>query len=339
MKTVIYIVYYFGWWKRALNHMFKNIFYKNTMKKILSSILFTLLFIFWIVWVWIVWATNTQLETSVSKTQISVSDSLRFTIKLQWEDINWELSPTIAWIENFEIFSRQNSMSFQSINGETRGNLELILQLRPKKEGVYTLWPVELLLWNEILKDDTIYEIQVWDTSTSVQNWQTKLWYSFWEKNNTIKLPELRGLQEEKNSQYIIWWMFWIFFLIFFIFLIYLLKYIQAQGTQKSLKAEKTQEINVWEMSLKETYFWELSEDLDSQTFSEKYLLGVRRYLRDQGLKNAEHMTLSELKSEYIYQNSPLKDDFESCYYRLYRENLELSWEQKKSIIEHLISL
>ena len=87
-----------------------------------------------------VFAEN-SISLSSESSQVSLGEKFEVQVQIQTQD-SQIVDITIPGIENFDIFSTQQSQQVQIYNEQVRNQFTLILQLQPKADGNFSLGPI-----------------------------------------------------------------------------------------------------------------------------------------------------------------------------------------------------
>lgn len=301
------------------------------------------LFILWLTLPFSYVYANLSVEMRVSPSELRVWESLVLDVEISGREISWDIQSDIAWLENFQVFSRSQQVQFQSINWETNSSVLIRLQLEARESGTFTLGPSTIHIGENKYADDTEVEIQVLSETNINQGNQVSTTESreLWEGSNTTSHEtserELYGIIQEDTllskilSRY---WPYILILIILSIILTFMLRYLQSS---KKVIEKKTEIPHEEEKNIFEIYFWTLDIKDDSQLFLKKYLKSSEHYLteRNNSKQSYTPLTLDEMKEYKSFQTYVLRDDFETLY-RAYYSCKVLSDDDKKIYIENI---
>lgn len=269
--------------------------------------------------------------------QVQIDVSYSGSANISCDDID------IPGIEQIQIFSQSQGLSYQSINGNVQSfqkcsylgvfDAETALPIGPATlktaSGMLNTWTQDLL-----------------ETYSQTGNLNLPL---SWQEHQAN--PSAQNLSPENSSLEELLWnlhplrfqlpIFWIFLGIISFFLMFgAIAYMlfstsdEKKQWRNILEAEKSQK--------KESsflhYFQSLkkrAQDLSSQEFYRAALLGLRNIFSSQGIVSAQSASLFELQKQENFQNAPLKSIFEDLYEREYK-SIELSQREKEHILDEI---
>lgn len=314
------------------------------MKKI---ILFLLLQIFFIS---NLFAANIDINTD--KKIYEYNENITLNIEISSQDSFIPEINDIKWIDNFTQRWLRQSNSQSIVNSEVSNNFILTLILEPKSQWDLEIWPVEISIWDEIIKSEII-NISVKNNSENLnsinditentddsENTEEDT-YNLWNTQevdesswNNIEFIEAKKMNFDfKNFGFL-----WIFIFLFFIIFYFILdKFLSKNNLNKDIKNENTVEekvdINTLMLS-KIEILSEQSESLDKVEFYSKLSVIFREYFDDLWIKNSFIKTFEELKSDTI--DSKLFWMFEKSYYEEFNDEID-SLAQRKQIIMNIM--
>jgi len=234
------------------------------------------------------------IDVEVAEPNINLNQNLVLEIVVNASEI-WvqSIEFQIPGIENFDIFSRQQSEQYQNINGEVRREILYSLGLVPLSEWSFEIWPVTLLNTSEEIEDDEIITVNVW--SQALQNSRPSLPENTWEENIewVQEDSDIRGLRIPETPLWMWGIMLVLFFMSFYIVLSFLFENKKQWDTQKEqehTKEQDAQRIQKYFIDLR-TQIWILS----SKDFFRRYNVWVREMLFEAWYDSAKTDTLSEL--------------------------------------------
>jgi len=240
------------------------------------------------------------IDLQVDRTQISIEENILLEISVNASEINLQsVEFQIPGIENFDIFSRQQSERYQNINGEVSREILYTLSLTPVTEWVFSLWPIELVNTSEAFLDDEILSIQVSQESQLVIP-EDSLWEQVNSEESTIKwlrIPEISLLS--------LLFLCLLFFVSFYI----VLNLVFSSKKQKKVESlSKNREEDASEKIRK--YFLGLEKKigtLSSKDFFRRYNVWLREILFEAWYSSSKTDTLKELskhtgmKNQWVY--------------------------------------
>lgn len=283
------------------------------------------------------WVFADSIEISVDKKTLNVWETFVINIEnnIEWND--WVEFVSLWGIDNFDIFSRSQSIATQIINGESKSVKVLQLWVIAKEEWMFTLWPATYKIWNQIIESESV-EIQVWTdlkTKTVLEDKNDNLWIKDSEENNFIESKKLE-ISISKFS------FFWISIVVFFLVFYYILtKFFQSNQQWNNWKKEVE---NTEENILQNDKFLEKLEKLsleweylEKDEFYSQLNEIFREYFEYIWVENAFTKTLKELQDDNIPEK--VFAMFEKSYYEEFNENIDSSAQRKQMIMNFMLYL
>lgn len=283
------------------------------------------------------WVFADFIEISVDKKTLNVWEKFVINIEnnIEWND--WVEFVSLWGIDNFDIFSRSQSIATQIINGESKSVKVLQLWVIAKEEWMFTLWPATYKVWDQIIESESV-EIQVWTdvkTKTVLEDKNDNLWIKDSGENNFIDSKKLE-ISISKFS------FFWISIVVFFLVFYYILtKFFQSNQQWNNWKKEVE---NTEENILQNDKFLEKLEKLsleweylEKDEFYSQLNEIFREYFEYIWVENAFTKTLKELQNDNIPEK--VFAMFEKSYYEEFNENIDSSAQRKQMIMNFMLYL
>jgi hypothetical protein len=283
------------------------------------------------------WVFADSIEISVDKKTLNVWETFVINIEnnIEWND--WVEFVSLWGIDNFDIFSRSQSIATQIINGESKSVKVLQLWVIAKEEWMFTLWPATYKVWDQIIESESV-EIQVWTdvkTKTVLEDKNDNLWIKDSGENNFIDSKKLE-ISISKFS------FFWISIVVFFLVFYYILtKFFQSNQQWSNWKKEVE---NTEENILQNDKFLEKLEKLsleweylEKDEFYSQLNEIFREYFEYIWVENAFTKTLKELQNDNIPEK--VFAMFEKSYYEEFNENIDSSAQRKQMIMNFMLYL
>ena len=277
------------------------------MKKIIYSLL-----IGWLIFLNQVLAL--QVSLNVNQNTVNINQPFQLTVKII-SDKNWTIQiQWIKWLDNFEILWQSQYQSYSSnvvnINWQVKQQISttynVVLTLKPKKDGDFTLWPANIVFNWKVYKTNSIQIKVIWTKTTNIMlNQQNQVTYPKNTlntqptktnqpnlQNNTkkqVSFPENKNLvQQNKN--------YWLVILIISLILIWL-------AIIYYLLKNNNEQVNFLEDSQKEKESTTESEIINKKDdflsmIAEKY-----------NIKNIYSKTFSEIVEEIEQQWKEITDN------------------------------
>ena len=123
---------------------------------------------------------ETTINFSSDKKSYDIEDIIGLQVTITTDNI-WDNQISIKWAEAFQIISKRQSQNRLNINGNKQSSITLSLWLLAEKKGVYTLWPVSISAWGEVVLSNTIEVEVVWErimVNNKFDTIQKNLWNS-----------------------------------------------------------------------------------------------------------------------------------------------------------------
>ena len=104
-----------------------------------------------------VWSQNIQVSASIGRNTVGVHDQVQLVVRVSGENSNEAENPRLPELQDFSIVSGPNiGTQFQWINGKSSSSKSFTYILVPKKEGQFTIDPVEVRAGGKTYKTQAI---------------------------------------------------------------------------------------------------------------------------------------------------------------------------------------
>lgn len=211
----------------------------------------------------------------------------------------------IKWKENFELRGTSTQTSFQSINGKSKTQVQYTLSFVAKKEGSFTLWPVQIFSWTWVIKSGVL-NINVWQNFASIT------------PSNEDLPHDIFGVERPSFPYGWVWLIILVLvFLIAFYFFLsrYLFQEKIIQKKEEPVQPKEDLEIQyIREFQVLASWI----SNLDKNTFYWAFNETIRRYFEEKGLSDALTLTYDEIETNHFFRKYLL--DFAGLFARSYRE-------------------
>ena len=329
----------------------------------MKKLKFLIIFVFLIFWNYLAFAdlidpydnyssnqkiqTIEDLELKISDSKILIDDTFSLTIDLNlWDNAQaWDL--TIAWLENF--VQNWTSRSVQSYyqNWVWYTIYWISVNLMPKTEWTFTIWPAMIQVWNEIHTSNTV-EITV-ESVANMLNSQNDS--NDFEDENSEKSEnsedssiDSQNSSSDENSEFNPnAWQKNLSLMFLYVFLAIILILIIIYFLVKNKKSEIPEKIEkVPEISTKKYFLDKLKniqkKDLDSQEFCAEINNFTREIFSKSWVEKAETLTLKELQKNKNANSSLLESLKKTYYFEFNNQNFESSKDEIFSEIKKIIN-
>lgn len=280
------------------------------------------------------------IDVWVSEENITMGERVQLNISVNASEITLDaVQFEIPGIDSFDVFSQSQSESYSNINGEIQRSILYSLDIAPNTTGKFPLWPVILTTTSEVITDDAIITLQVWDvlsnlkTITPPSNEGEVVWIQDEQE------PDIKWLRIPELSPWIILVWFISFILLFYILLRSVLTLISKEETTPSSIPEISHS-DVREQYRK--YFIDLKKQvgsISSKDIFRRYNSGIRKILVWSWYSSAETDTLTQLLEKEGIWKQEIFQLFKKSYKYEYSDGDVSSDTQKKYIDDILQSL
>lgn len=253
----------------------------------------------------------------------------------------------IANLSWFQVIGRNQSQSYQNINGQSSAQIQLTYTLKATKKGEYELWPLVLSQWSGKIVSNTVKIKVTWEQIFlgSTNNLQKNTASS---KNNSTVIPVAKTPQPEhfeavkdiKKNMKVPLLRYWLTWLI--IVLAWVLAYLYFYKNKKKEKREEIETQKEVVVPKKEINYQKMIRQVEKKYIeAEKELfyakLGniLRSYISQEIDTNFETKTLQEAK---VVLNEEHYEMLQKLYYPEYNTKKDTQ-EERKWLIKELLQL
>lgn len=242
----------------------------------------------------------------------------------------------IEWLENFYQNSSSQSQQTTMINWQTSMQSFVNIGLKTDEIWNYTLWPVEIKSWEEIIESNTI-EISV-ETGDNIQKQESEpIVFSKEENQEKIEFIESKNLEINFVKLALISIGSILFFVLFYFVLTKILS--QNKLEKKEIIIEKKSEPKDFHQKII-SQLEQLSQDsdnLEKTQFYRQLNIIFRNYFDLLWIKNAHTFTYQELKNQKIEEK--LFKMFEKSYFEEFSFIEDIASQRKQIIMNFIIYL
>lgn len=253
-----------------------------------------------------------SIGVSVNQEQISFWDSLDIEVRIEFNDAQWPEDITISGIENFNVFSSMQQESMQVYGQDIQRTQTIFLQVEPKSEGVFQIWPVIWTFSWETVSSNTV-EVTVGDLVIL-----------------ETERDQIQGLRQLSKNIFI-FIVISVLMLCIFYYSIYTILFPKKKQIQKTHK--KTEESPSYIDQL--TVLWKHSITMTKQEFYEELHSIVRLYIQNTyNVPDVDSLTLRELQP-FLKQDKKIMWIFSESYMMEFNNDEDTVEQRRKFITEY----
>lgn len=271
-------------------------------------------FFFFIIPFWLF--ANEEIQVNIGSSDIEIWEILNLEIVFDPGVSQGDIEISIPGIESFSVFGQSRSQQTQIINGQAATVMSYTLSVTAQEEWIYTLWPVNIQLWNELISDDESIEVRVWwskninsSQSAPLGN-QVNSVDTRQEEDVPIEMPEIRWTRWYEIPL----WMYILACILVLLGFYFALRYYFQNMVSKTPDKPSLDISTVWEKL--HVYFktLEADEDIKSEEYFRRFNMWMREVFSQEWFQDMPTATLKELQKKPWFQEHKLFHIFKETY-------------------------
>ena len=266
---------------------------------------------------------SASIELNSEASEVQMWDSFDVFIDVERQDAEQVSIETISWIENFSILGQSNSERYVNINGEVQTQTKILFTLQPKMTGSFELWPVNGSASWAVITSNTVSIEVIWEESST-------------DDIVSSENSDILDIFEETESNISLRWYPLLVLVFLFLFYVLIAKFMKKQ-TSIPIEVEETPSQNEILISKLRKLKRSASKQEKAQFYGSCNEI-IRDFLATSWYKNAEKMTLKEIKTLDI-ANTELVWLFEESYKREFDTRKDTPESRKKLIDDFIVQL